>query len=73
MYLIGDYIPSHVAFSRGSDQGIITEILGQFSIFIIETYVYVPCVCRLVLMLKPFGPYGVHLRFLLFLQSQIRK
>ena len=50
MKLIGGKIPSHEAFSRGSDQGIITEILGQFLIFIISkcvsviilTYMHVP-------------------------------
>ena len=43
-------MPSHVVFSRGSDQRIITEKFGQFLIFIISkcvsvillAYVYVP-------------------------------
>ena len=34
-------IPSHETFSRGSDQGIIPEILGQFLIFIISKCVSV--------------------------------
>ena len=41
MKLIGGKIPSHETFSRGSDQGIITEILGQFLIFIISKCVSV--------------------------------
>ena len=36
MKLIGGKIPSHETFSRGSDQGIIPEILGQFFIYIIS-------------------------------------
>ena len=41
MKLIGGKIPSHETFSRGSDQGIITEILGQFLIFVISKCVSV--------------------------------
>ena len=41
MKLIGGKIPSHETFSRGSDQWIITEILGQFLIFIITKCVSV--------------------------------
>ena len=41
MKLIGGKIPSHETFSRGSDQGIITEMLGQFLIFIISKCVSV--------------------------------
>ena len=41
MKLIGGKIPSHETFSRGSDLGIITEILGQFLIFIISKCVSV--------------------------------
>ena len=41
MKLIGGKILSHETFSRGSDQGIITEILGQFLIFIISKCVSV--------------------------------
>ena len=41
MKLIGGKIPSHETFSRGSDQWIITEILGQFLIFIISKCVSV--------------------------------
>ena len=41
MKLIGGKIPSHETFSRGSDQGIIPEILGQFLIFIISKCVSV--------------------------------
>ena len=41
MKLIGGKTPSHETFSRGSDQGIITEILGQFLIFIISKCVSV--------------------------------
>ena len=41
MKLIGGKIPSHETFSRGSDQGIIPEMLGQFLIFIISKCVSV--------------------------------
>ena len=41
MKLIGGKILFHETFSRGSDQGIITEILGQFLIYIISKRVSV--------------------------------
>ena len=47
MKLIGGKIPSHETFSRGSDQGIIPEILGQFLIFIISK-----CVSVIILTYK---------------------
>ena len=47
MKLIGGKIPSHETFSRGSDQGIIPEILGQFLFFIISK-----CVSVIILTYK---------------------
>ena len=41
MKLIGGKILFHETFSRGPDQGIITEILGQFLIFVISKCVSV--------------------------------